>query len=237
MLLALQGIDDEARGFEKERDDRQGKLKRLEQLLALMTQGLEDKKAKLDEATRFYKLKDGELKTDQEKVQKAKQKLQAVTKGKEFMAMQKEIESLRRTNASREEEILKLVAAMDEFKQNIEAEQTKIDSLRAELSEEESKNSARIQELETEIAAIAEKKAEVVKLLPKPLYSQYQRVYKARGGVAVVAIKNNACGGCNVRIIPLQLAKIIRCEELEICRSCARFLFAEHQEVAPGVEE
>ena len=233
MLLALQAIDDEARGFLKEREDRQGKLRRLEELLTLMGQSLEDKKAKLDEATRFYKAKEIELKGDQEKVGKAKTKLQAVTKGKEFMAMQKEIESLRKTNATREEEILKLVAAMDEFKASIAAEQLKIDALRTELNNEEARNTARIHELDAQIAVINERKDEVVLLISRPILAQYTRTAKARGGVAVVPVKNGACGGCNVRIIPSQYQKIARVEELEVCRSCSRFLYIAEVEAVP----
>ena len=136
-LVALQTIDDEGRAFHEERDGLQAKIVRLKELLGLMEEQLAEKRVKLDEATRWYRDKDGELKVDQEKVAKAKTRLQAVTKNKEYMAMQKEIESLRKANLAREEEILKLVQAMDEFKASIASEEAKIAELKAEVETEE----------------------------------------------------------------------------------------------------
>ena len=71
-LVALQAIDDEGRSFHEERDGLQAKIVRLKELLGLMEEGLAEKRVKLDEASRWYREKDGELKVDQEKVAKAK---------------------------------------------------------------------------------------------------------------------------------------------------------------------
>jgi len=112
-LLALQSVDDEVREFRTERDSLREKITRLKELLALMTTALNEKCGKLDDASRWYREKEAELRSDNEKVKKAKTKLQTVTKNREYMAMQREIESLRKAYLSKEEEILKLVQAIE----------------------------------------------------------------------------------------------------------------------------
>ena len=224
-LVALQGIDDGARGFKQERQDLQAKIERLKELLALMEAGLEEKKAKLAEATRWYNDKNLELKADQEKVDRAKQKLQTVTKNKEYMAMQKEIESLRKVNLGREEEILKLLEATEQFKASIAEEQQKIKELNGEVKAEEASNAERIAELNSEIGEIDARKATVTKDIKAALLSRYRRIFKARNGLAVIPVRNGACTGCNFAVPPQQHVRVQKGNTLETCRNCSRIIY------------
>ena len=231
-LVDLQSIDDEARGFVRERNDLEGKIRRLKELLQLMNQGLEEKKAKLVEASRWYGEKDAELKIDHEKVVKAKAKLQTVTKNKEYMAMQKEIESLRKANAAREEEILKLDEAMQEFNKSIATEEAKIADLESEVATEEATNAERIGELDKAIKAIDSRKAGVTDGLKRALLSRYRRIFDARDGLAVVPARKNACSGCNFAVPPQQMVRLHKLDrgdssitKLETCRNCSRILY------------
>jgi predicted nucleic acid-binding Zn-ribbon protein len=224
-LLALQAIDDEAREYLKERDALQESLARLKELLTLMTNGVEEKKAKLAEASKWYRAKDAELKADQEKVQKAKQKLQTVTKNKEYMAMQKEIESLRKANQLKEEEILKLLEATEEFKQAIATEREKIEDLSGEVRREEEANASRLEELEMKISAITKRRDEVAKRLKPSLVSRYKRIHSAREGLAVVRVENQVCSGCNQLLTAQQYQRLQRGATLEMCQKCNRYLY------------
>lgn len=236
-LRSLQAIDDEASSFLEERNELRQKLERLKELLELMSQELDEKKAKLAEASRWYKDKDSELKVDQDKVNKAKSKLATVTKNKEFMAMQREIESLRKSNVAREEEMLKLLQATETFKTSISEEETKIAQLRKDQAEEEQSSAVRIDELEKEISKISSRKNDILKGLKAPIITKYERIFNARQGLAIVAVSNGACTGCNFRITPHQLQAIYRAETLEQCRSCSRFLFAGLDEDVPVAAE
>lgn len=224
-LVALQAIDDEGRSFHEERDGLQAKIVRLKELLGLMEEGLAEKRVKLDEASRWYREKDGELKVDQEKVAKAKTRLQAVTKNKEYMAMQKEIESLRKANLAREEEILKLVEAMDEFKASIASEEAKIAELKAEVDTEEASNATRLEELRGFIDGINARKREVEKDLKPALVSRYRRIFKARDGRVIVPVTANSCPGCNYACPPQQIVRLRKGLTLETCRNCSRVMY------------
>lgn len=238
-LVALQAIDDEAHDFKKERDDLQAKIGRLKELLELMRTGLVDKKEKLAEATKWYKEKDSELKADQDKVARAKQKLQSVTKNKEYMAMQKEIESLRKTNLTREEEIVKLLEAIEQFKASIGEEESKIKELEAEVKSEEASNAKRIGELESRIDEIDSRKKSILGEVKPNLISRYRRIFGAREGRVMIPVRNGACTGCNFSVPPQQLVRVQKANTLEICRHCSRILYwpAHYGEELPEADE
>lgn len=225
-LLALQSVDDEVREFRTERDSLREKITRLKELLALMTTALNEKCGKLDDASRWYREKEAELRSDNEKVKKAKTKLQTVTKNREYMAMQREIESLRKAYLSKEEEILKLVQAIEEFKTSISAEEEKIAEIQKEVSEEETNNAKRLKKLDKQISAISGRKTAVLEKLTQGVIRKYERIASGRSGLVVVPVATTgACGGCNFRITPRQLQLVYRGDSMETCPNCDRILY------------
>lgn len=224
-LIQLQAIDDDGRGFLEERDSLRANIQQLKALLERMDAALEEKRGKLAEATRFYKEKDLELKSDADKVVKAKTKLQAVTKNKEYMAMQKEIESLRTANLAREEEILKLATAMEEFKTSVATEEKEISARQSELKKVEKANASRLNALQKELDAITARKKEVSIGLKPALVSRYNRINKARQGIGIVPVTNNSCTGCNFFTPPQQVVRLRKVDTLEVCRNCSRMLY------------
>ena len=88
-LIELQHIDDEIRGHRKQRDELAANLVRLRAILVQMDKDLADKRGRLTEATSFYDDKKIDLAADTERLGHAKQKLLAVSRTKEYAAMQK----------------------------------------------------------------------------------------------------------------------------------------------------
>ena len=238
-LVALQGIDNEARSFQADRDGLRQSVGRLKDILTLARKGLDDKKEKLADATKWYREKDLELRGDQEKVSKARSKLQAVTKNKEYMAMQKEIEILNRSNATKQEEILKLLQATEEYKLSIATEQEKIAALEADVASEEGRNATRIGELDARIDSITANRKDIAASLKRPLLDQYNQIREKRAGLAIVPVRAGACSGCNFSVPPQQVVMLQRLDQLETlqrCRNCSRFLYWEPPKAEAAAE-
>ena len=237
-LLSLQSVDDEVRGYRTERDGLRDKITRLKELLALMTTALNDKRGKLDDASRWYREKESELRADNEKVKKAKSKLQTVTKNREYMAMQREIETLRKANLSKEEEILKLVQAIDEFKTSISTEEEKIAEIQKEVAEEETTNAKRLDKLDVQISSISDRRSAILEKLTPDIIRKYERIASGRSGMVVVTVaRTGACGGCNFRITPRQLQVIYRGTSMEMCPNCDRILYLEPESTSDETNE
>ncbi|MFT7621386.1 MAG: putative nucleic acid-binding Zn-ribbon protein [Myxococcota bacterium] len=235
-LIALQAIDDEARGFKQEREDLTAKIVQLKKLLGLMEVGLAEKTAKLNEATKWYQEKNEELQGDKGKVDKAKVRLQAVTKNKEYMAMQREIEGLRKQIIEREDEITSLATAIQEFKESVSAEKSKMSKLNKEVASEEKDNATRIVQLDSSIAKVEANKGDISKSVKPNILSRFRRISKARDGIAIVPARNKSCSACNFAVPAQQLVRLQIGNTMEVCRNCSRMMYWRAPEVDPNAD-
>lgn len=229
-LRELQQVDDEIRGHRLQRDELAANLERLKTILTQMGQELDDKREKLAEATRFYDEKQEDLRADSERLSKAKSKLAAVTRTKEYAAMQRELDNLRRKFSEDEVELKRLAEAIEGYQASISSQEDKLSDLGSEVQREEAASADRLAELDRVMADIAVRKDAIKKKLERSLVRRYDRVLRRREGRAVVAARGGKCTGCQMRLPPQAFILVQRWETLESCPACQRFLYFEEGE-------
>lgn len=235
-LIELQQVDDEIRGQQVQRDELAANLDRLKSILTRMDAELSDKREKLGEATRFYDDKQIDLQADSERLSRSKQKLTAVTRTKEYAAMQRELDTLRRKFGEDEAEIMRLAQAIEEYKASIAAQETKLAELQGEVKREEDASAQRLGELDAAIQAVAERKKVITVRLDPQLARRYTRVLRNREGKAVVHAEGGKCSGCQMRLPPQTYIMVQRRETLESCPNCQRYLYvSEDASASAGV--
>ena len=231
-LIELQSIDDEIRGFLLTREELAVNQKRLAEILGRMNAELDDKRSKLDEAQRFYNERQGDLQHDGERLAKAKSKMAGVTRTKEYAAMQREMDNLRRKYSEDETELKRLNGAIDEYKTSIAGQEEKLAELQAEVEKEEATSGDRLAELNREIDAIESRKTNVHSRLDDGLLRRYERVLSRREGKAVVGATGGKCLGCSMKLPPQLFILVQRAETLQSCPNCQRFLYFKPPEEA-----
>src|SRR5207245_3567746 len=79
---------------------------------------------------------------------------------------------------------------------------------------------------ETELAVLRAERDSRARELPRPLLTDYEKILKARAGVAVARVTNTAiCGGCRVSIRPQAIQELKAATALMLCESCGRYLY------------
>ncbi|PIE65758.1 MAG: hypothetical protein CSA24_02080 [Deltaproteobacteria bacterium] len=224
-LVQLQGIDDEISGHREQRDALAENLDRLRSILEQMATELADKRDKLAEASRFYDDKRVDLQADAERMTTAKSKLAGVTRTKEYAAMQRELDTLRKKYSEDEAELRRLQEAIDEYTSAIATKETKLAQLEAEVASEKAASADRLAELDKTIEGIASKKEEVTGKLKRGLVSRYNRILASRQGKAVVPAVEGRCTGCRMMLPPQSFILVQRGETLQSCPSCQRYLY------------
>jgi uncharacterized protein len=68
------------------------------------------------------------------------------------------------------------------------------------------------------------------------LLQEYERIFSRRGGVAVVALVNEACQGCHMHLPPQMCLELQRHPRLTFCPHCHRILFVPLETNLPVVE-
>ncbi len=230
-LTELQLVDDEIRGFKVQRDELASNLDRLKRILVQMGEDLRDKREKLAEAAKFYSDKQTDLQADADRMAKAKQKMAGVTRTKEYAAMQRELDNLRRKYSEDELELKRLSEAIEEYKASIAVQEDKLQELEGEVAREQAASADRLGQLDASMSAVATKKSEITVRLPARLVRRYDRILGKRDGKAVVPATAGVCTGCQMKLPAQQFILVQRYETLQECPNCQRYLY--FQDVEP----
>jgi predicted nucleic acid-binding Zn-ribbon protein len=72
--------------------------------------------------------------------------------------------------------------------------------------------------------------------VPPALASRYDAIRK-RGGLAIVALVNNTCSGCRMKLTPNKVNDIKKAKAMIVCDSCSRILYVPQEESAGASTE
>ena len=195
----------------------QNAITELEKLLAR-------ERAEFQDTEAFRKSQEDEQKDANEQLSRAKAKLAQVKNLKESNAAQRELESTRRQLDTREEEVQKLAAVIEEQRHKIGEHESKLESDRRELLAERDSVDKRLAELATELTAARSERDVMAKQLRPDVLKRYGTI-KMRRGLAVVAVRDGTCRGCNMNIPPQLYNTLQRGNSLELCPNCNRIIY------------
>ncbi len=225
VLRKLQAIDDEIRDVRETRNGMVSNLQKLETVLEMREGQLGEMREKLSEAESWHRKKSTELEDEREKLNRAKVKLNTVTRSKEYVAVNRELDNVRKNIQNREDEVEKLTIAIEEFRSTIEREDEKVKDLRAAAEAEAANNRGALDEMDGKIADVEKRRAAIAEGVDRNVLRRYKKVFDARDGVAVVPVQEDSCGGCNMVVQPRFVEAILRGSSLVQCPFCSRFLY------------
>ena len=218
-------MDDEIHEFKTQRDELAANLETLKKILSGMAAELGEKRDKLSEADRFYSEQQEELRADGDRMARAKQKLSTVTRTKEYAAVQRELDNIRKKYGEDEAELKRLGEAMEEYKASIATQEAKLAELQAEVDQEEASNADRLGQLNAQIDAVADRRGALAGKVDDRTMRRYERIIARRDGRAVVPATRGKCTGCQMKLPPQTFILVQRNESLQSCPNCQRFLY------------
>lgn len=224
MLLELQRIDDALRDLSELRAQLERTRRENAESLATFDAMLADGAARLSEVRSFCEQKASEIKDAEANIARSRSRISSITNARELAALNKEIESARRTNQQRNEELMKLLEQLESAEADQQKKKAERDVLAREMKAVEEDLERRIAEREAGVGELMERREGLLKQMPKPLVGRYKRVAAARGGQAVVVVSEPTCAACFMAIAPQTFIRLQRMETLETCTSCNRFL-------------
>ena len=229
LLEKLQQVDAKLQETDDALTALPAKLKSLKEDVARVESLLEGERQQLA-GTRHYREEiEAAIRADQEQLTKSKTKMAAVRTSKEYMAGQREMEASRKSSQDREEELAKLMEAIDKFQQSIKVHEEELTALKQHVGEEEQETANRVTELEGKRAEQRVARQTVAGTVAKDVLAKYEAIRRRRGH-AVVAARHGVCTGCNMHLPP-QLYNILhRANTIEYCPSCHRIIFIEAEQ-------
>ncbi len=224
LLEELQRYDARVQEYETGLKALPEKLQALKADLAKVEAMLEKERAQLADAEKFRRDQEFELKNSEGSIAKSKTKLAGVKTGKDYMAAQREIENTRKSVAEREEEIVKLMDAIEANRQKIAAHEADLAQLREVVNKEDAATNVKLDELRAKIAGEKAGRDASAARVDANVLKKYSAI-RMRRGLAVVPVVKGTCQGCHMKIPPQLFIMLQRGTAIETCPTCARIIY------------
>lgn len=174
-------------------------------------------------------LKDCELKLAalEQKLKLYEQKLYqgTITNAKELANIEKEIAALGRQRSDLDGKILELMDEVDQKKREAESALNESKAATTALDCAREQFTCDYDRYKQEIESLGKERAQAQALVNDPqILKRYDEIRAKSGGVGVVQIANQNCGGCNMTLPTAQIKQVKDGEELQICENCGRIL-------------
>lgn len=228
LLFALQTVDLELQEIQELKGD-------LPHIVRDLQARFDDMKAKYDAlmaAVKESKLTreraDSEIVDIAAKVAKYKGQQMSVKSNRQYDALTREIEIAEQKSLQLQKGMIDAENRLETSKKDADALKTEIDVLGLELKERQKELKEVNREHEKAELALVHRREKLTVRLEKEDLERYDRIAKAKGGKAVVAVKRSACGGCYNRVPPQKILELRRYSEIYLCEACGRILVSEN---------
>lgn len=225
MLTKLQEIDQKVDGLAHSRVNLPGQIgdlkKQVQDLEDLIAQG-EEKLAQLEKEKREEELS---LQEAQDELKKYQQQLYRIKTNREYDAIQAEIDTQKTKISEHEENILNIMTTSEELAETLDEQRGELERITAENKPKWKQLEQDLSSIEDRMAVEEDHRKNVTVRMEKRLLKTYERIRKVKNGLAIVAIRKRACGGCFKTLPPQKIQEIRGTDRIITCENCGRILY------------
>jgi predicted nucleic acid-binding Zn-ribbon protein len=226
LLISLQAIDTRIGALEADAGRLPKEIAAIHAAVEESRKQVEQTKTRLDAARKDQRAKEKDLEVVQAKRAKNEARLYEVKTNKEYSAVLIEIEEIKQEKARMEEEVLVLMEAQERLSGDIREADSRFKQRESQGRSEEATLKEQLRGIETDLAAVRTERKELAAKLPANILADYDRILRARAGLALVPVaKPNFCGACRMTITPQRLQELRAQSSLIPCESCGRYLY------------
>jgi uncharacterized protein len=225
-LQELQVLDSRVAGLERKLEAIPGRIQAIRDGVQQAKTSVDQIRGKLDGARKDLRTKEKELEYQGAQRKKLEAKLYEVKTNREYSAALAEIEGAKVEKDRLEEEILGLMELQERLGREVVEGEARLRPLEAEGRVQEAAAAEELRALEGDVEVARSERESVAREVPRDLLSQYGRLLKGRGGLAVALVGSNGiCSGCRVTLTPQRFNEVRQSSLILVCESCGRFLY------------
>ena len=225
-LIDLQGVDTRIAAHEAEAARLPKEIAAIHTEIETAKKDVDAGKTRLDAAKKDQRTREKDLEVVQAKRSKTEGRLYEVKTNKEYSAVLAEIEEIKQEKGRVEEEILVLMESQERLTADIKDAEGRYKTRETQGRQEETALQEKLRAVEADLALVRTERAELARQLPAPVLADYDKLLKARGGLALAqVVKPNLCGGCRMTVTPQRLQELRAQSALLPCESCGRYLY------------
>ena len=224
-LIKLQAIDSEIYSLRAQKTVKPEEVKVLESAFEVKKLHLAELEKDSLDLQKQRKDKELELSTKEEATKKLQSQLFSLKTNKEYQTMLQQIQDSKADASVVEDKILELFDKVDQKKSEVEKEKLKIKDEEKVFLAEKKKVEDSIKVIDDRLAQLEANRKQVIPEIDPKVLAQYDRILNSRDGLAIVTVKGNSCGGCNMFVPPQVINLIKMYERIITCEICNRMMY------------
>ena len=225
-LIDLQGFDTRLAALEAEAARLPKQIEAIHLTLAEAKKIVDALKLKADTTRKDLRTKEKDLEVVTAKRAKAEGRLWEVKNNTEYSAVLSEIEAIKQEKAHGEEEILGLMELQERLTAEGREAESRLKAREEQARQDEAVVRKKLAAVEAELAGLRADRQSRAQALPRPLLADYEKILKARSGIAVASVTASAvCSGCRVSIRPQAIQELKAAQAPMLCENCGRYLY------------
>ena len=226
-LVRLQQLDNEAAAARRDLGDLPRRRQALTAALDDKQQQLANARQRLTDSQTERRTIEKDLAAVQQRLSKYKEQLMEVKTNTEYHAMQHQIAAANDEVAKHEEHILVNMLDADEITAKLKAAEAQLKAAESAVAKERAAIEADVKNKQQVLAESGAAREALVPQISRAHLELFERVFRARQGIAVATAANGHCSICHVRLRPQVYNTILRNEDIVQCDSCQRVLYYE----------
>ena len=224
-LIKLQELDLKILSLDRKKSELPSSLREAEKSLENKRKVLSEVEQKLEGLSLKKKMEEDELEEEYKRLKRSQSRLMQIRGSREYQALLREIEEIKKANKQREENLLKLMEELEELKKQEESLKQELEELEKKVLEERTHFEVFCKKLEEEKANYLREREKVARNISQSLLKRYEFIRQRRGGLAVVGVENGTCEGCHMNIPPQLFNDLQRDDRYFECPLCRRLIY------------
>ena len=226
-LAELQSLDGIIRRLEEEKNTVPLEISELRRKIDGIQEESVKLESELEESRKERRKKEREVEEKIEVLDKYRSQKNQVKTNDAYSALLKEIQDVEGEKTELEESILIFMERGEELSGLLEKKKSILARSGEELSHLEEEDRKRIAELEKELSRCLEQRGSTALKVDASLLPLYERIRKAKDGLAFVLVKGGTCQGCFMELPPQMVNELMKGDKIVTCERCSRLLYWE----------
>jgi predicted nucleic acid-binding Zn-ribbon protein len=230
-LVKVQQIEIETGKLKTYLEKVPSRISSLERELEEFIHSVKGDEAEIEEFNKQYRALEADVQLNLSKIQKSQEKLRSVKTNKEYQSSLKEIDNIKAINSKLEDEMLEYLEKIETAEKAIKDRKQHYTEIVNESNREKESIERDAEQRQENLVDLEAKRVAVATELDAGILEIFKQVKaKQPNLVAIVAVQDAVCQGCNMNIPHQVYNELQRCDSLRYCPSCFRIIYWQDQD-------
>ena len=184
-----------------------------------------------EELNRFEALKKSRREIDQEtqdldgKIEKSNIRLSNIKSNKEYKAVLKEIDDLKKAKFQTEDKSLQVMEEIEVLEKRCQDNEKEVAERRKKFRKDKKEVQIELKALDEELQLLEKKRVLFSQTVEQDLLDKYLFLKERKQGQAISPVSEAVCQVCHMRIPPQRYNELIKGSSLLTCTNCSRIIY------------